>query len=327
MNPVQFCRKTAGVARNLAHLDLGPPEAVVILTGMPRSGTTWLGGVLQQASGWRSIFEPLFPRYVSASQGFGYFPYRDAASTDAGLRQYMSRVLRGKLRGRWVDRDNARLVFRGRIIKEVRWNFLLGWVHHNWPRVPVLLVVRRPLPVLRSWQTLGWLRNAQLARQSFALPHLLQDKRFKATWPRLAGRLLDAGRDNDPLLSFALQWHLSLALPLSQLPEKAYRLAGYDALTKDPAGLKPLLEFARLPEPAQPLETLAVRRSSTDFGLRATASEKRAPEPGPAAREAFVRATELLEIADTAGAEAFLEEPLGGWQRFDAAAWSARWKD
>ncbi|MGF1449760.1 MAG: hypothetical protein ACFB20_10130 [Opitutales bacterium] len=326
MNPVQFCHKATGVARNLAHLDRGPPEAVVVLTGMPRSGTTWLGGVLQQASGWRSLFEPLFPRYVRASVPFGYFPYRDAASTDAELRRFLSRVLRGKLRGRWVDRDNARFVFRGRIVKEVRWNFLLGWVQAHWPSVPLILIVRRPMPVLRSWQTLGWLKDAQLARQAFALPHLLQDKRFKATWPRLAGRLLEAGQSNDPLLSFALQWHLSMALPLSQLPDQAYRIAGYEALTRDPAELGPLLDFARLPAPARPLAELAGRRSSTDFGTRAAQSAKRAPEPGPEAKAAFVRATECLDVGGAAQAEAFLEEPLSAWQAFDATAWTERWR-
>ncbi|MGF1482837.1 MAG: hypothetical protein ACFBZ8_00565 [Opitutales bacterium] len=328
MNPVELCHKSGRVLRNLAYVDFGAPEDAVVLTGVPRSGTTWLGGVLQQGSGWRSIFEPLFPRYVKQSARLGYYPYSEADSDDPLLEAFLARVLAGRIRGRWVDRDNRSCIFRGRLIKEVRWNFLLGRLNAKWPHVRILLIVRKPMPVLRSWQTLGWLSNPQLALQSFALPHLLQDRRFLRAWPRLAQALQDAGKDNDPVLSFALQWYLSLAIPMAQLPAKAYRIAAFDSLTADPETLGAIFEFAKLPTPEVPFQALAKRRSSTDFGTQATTSAQRAPEPGEAALTAFARAGNLLDIATDTGAEAarYREEPLRAWSAFDSKAWASRWR-
>lgn len=259
-------RRGLEVARSRCYLDLGGATDTLILAGVARSGTTWLGGILQNACRARSIFEPLFPRYVKASRPFGYYPYRAPGEADLDLAGYLQRITEGRIRCRWVDRDNRSLIYRRRIIKEIRWNFILPWYHENFPRVPIILMVRNPLAVYASWLKLDWIENTQNASQVFALPHLLSNRSFCQRYPHWYELMRKV--EKEPFLSFILQWYLSYAVPLEEMPKSSYFLVSYDELLADDDVLESVAGYAGAILDRDKLLKLSASPSSTDFGNR-----------------------------------------------------------
>jgi hypothetical protein len=131
-------------------------KRTIILCGTGRSGTTWLARVLERILHYRIIFEPFHPQRV---QEFGVFKRNQYARPDDDnvvLRSVVAKALSGRIRNHWVDQLNRSFVSRGRIVKEIRANFLLKWVRENFPEVPILYILRHPCAVVHSWQKMEW---------------------------------------------------------------------------------------------------------------------------------------------------------------------------
>ena len=66
------------------------------------------------------------------------------------------RILSGGIRNIWVDGANRKVIARKRLVKEIRVNLMLRWIHNNFPDIPVVFLMRNPCAVANSWLTLGW---------------------------------------------------------------------------------------------------------------------------------------------------------------------------
>jgi len=128
----------------------------ILVAGAARSGTTWLGELIAAQISCRVMFEPFHALYVKEYHGFNYSQYMRPGQPNQALADFAGRVLRGEIRNRWVDGQNETLLPEYRLIKEVRANLFLRWLHDHFPQTPILFIVRHPCAVVLSRLELGF---------------------------------------------------------------------------------------------------------------------------------------------------------------------------
>ena len=72
------------------------------------------------------------------------------------FRAFAQKVFTGEIRNRWVDHYNERIFSKYRLIKAIRANLALKWLHENFPMVPIVFVIRHPCAVVLSRMKLNW---------------------------------------------------------------------------------------------------------------------------------------------------------------------------
>jgi len=291
-------------------LDLGGAEDCLLVAGMGRSGTTWLGSLLQHATGYRSLFEPFFPEVVREAAPAGYFPFLPRDAPDKGLELFASRVLSGRIRNRWVDRERNPWISRGRIIKDIRLNFLLGWMKERFPKLPVIIIVRHPVDLYASWRRLRWFNlNPQ---SHFALPHLLYDIPFRTAFPDVMNYWCAHFLGNNDFLKFLYEWYLSQAIPLKMFDQSEYLLVSYEEVRADPGNwVNRILDYAGHSGPRRNPDPIAGRASSTDFAGGRYVNEAVDPRTLGRLRESgnFEKGDRMLKDLCNHGLEEFLANP------------------
>jgi hypothetical protein len=129
------------------------------VAGTGRSGTTWLAEVICYGRGCRLIFEPFDPGRVRLCRGFLSKQYLRPDDRRPEYLEPARRLVTGQVRSRWTDRFHESFLARRRVIKDIRANLLLGWLHANFPEMPVVLLIRHPCAVAASRLSLGWRDN------------------------------------------------------------------------------------------------------------------------------------------------------------------------
>ncbi|MHC4847047.1 MAG: sulfotransferase [Planctomycetota bacterium] len=138
-------------------LDLGGgPEDCVFLAGSGRSGTTWVGDILNYRNEYRMIFEPFWRNEVSLVSHFHARQYLPPDCTDPAFIEPARRILSGEVRDPWFDVLNTKWIARRRLIKDIRANLLLGWIRAQFPMTPIILLLRHPCAVAASTLKMGW---------------------------------------------------------------------------------------------------------------------------------------------------------------------------
>jgi sulfotransferase family protein len=129
-------------------VDLGGDiNRTVFLAGGARSGTTWLSELINYDNRYRYMFEPFAMWQLG---DFWYGSYFRPDDRDPRLVRQAEQVLSGRYRHPEVDLFSPRLVSDRRLIKEVRANLWLKWMHTQFPQVPAVFVMRHPIPTVRS---------------------------------------------------------------------------------------------------------------------------------------------------------------------------------
>ncbi|MCA1843698.1 MAG: sulfotransferase [Actinobacteria bacterium] len=151
----------------------------VLVAGLPRSGTTWVGEVLGRTAGARYLHEPdnhlLRPDAWWAKRGLGPYPELDPSDDGgdyerlwalafAGGPRRSARYLAARLLQRaGAPRVSGRLASRQRswdaagplVVKSVHCARALEWTAERF-RPSVVVVERHPFGVIASWRKLGW---------------------------------------------------------------------------------------------------------------------------------------------------------------------------
>ncbi len=207
------------------HVDLGRGDhrRSVFLAGSGRSGTTWLSSVINHRNAYRFVFEPFYPARVPMVGHFRRKQYLRPGDTREEYLVPATAVLTGGLRSLWSDRFNRRLVARRRLIKDIRANLLLGWMHENFPGMPIVLLLRHPCAVVSSRLALGW--NDFLA-QTMEQQALVEDFLL----PMEAD--IRAARSDFERHLFA--WCVENHVPLTQFAPGEIHLAFYEDLLAQP---------------------------------------------------------------------------------------------
>lgn len=148
--------------RRNSFYDTGGIESTVLLLGVARSGTTWLGVALANALGAREMFEPCLLR----ADGRFFAPRLSIAPTDETMFEPMPdrldpenwrrlrRILLGKVRYPWTDRWGQRGIYRGRVVKEVHLSMVAREIAAALPAMPVIIIKRRAPAVVESMLTM-----------------------------------------------------------------------------------------------------------------------------------------------------------------------------
>ncbi|MFN2166915.1 MAG: hypothetical protein ACK2U9_11730, partial [Anaerolineae bacterium] len=153
------------------------PLAAVVLTSSSRSGSTWLADMLSTAARLQQIFEPLHPRYdptISSLTGFDarrdhVCSYYLRASGDyPEWHRWWQAVLAGRQRSAWTDAVPTVWFANGYLVKVIRANLMLGYVHDRFqPRL--IYLVRHPCAVVQSRLALGWKADVRVLLEQEAL--------------------------------------------------------------------------------------------------------------------------------------------------------------
>ena len=206
---------------------------VVLVVGSGRSGTSWLGQMVQAAGSYISVFEPLHPGHVPGAVPL-WGRYLRPSNTYPPFERFFDRLVSGGGLTRWSDQENKgagsrfhpapwlrRLLRPPRVIKMIRANLMLGWLRQRY-QLPVIYVVRHPAATIASWLKLGW---------SGRLSH------FSGQTDLIADHL--AGRDvrwhtTDPVEALATRWAIENLVPISQMRCQGWTVATYEELLADP---------------------------------------------------------------------------------------------
>jgi hypothetical protein len=179
-----------------------------VVSGVPRSGTSWVAKALSFAPGLTYYREPDNHNWVDQARfrfRFTYLRDRDDAAADPEFADHLRRSLTGRvatpatmsedpgpllgrLPPRWARRLGGRFpaLYRtepGVLVKLVFSNLALGWIADEFPGARQVHVLRHPCGTFASWRRLGWEPSPEL---------LLRDERLVAELGPLADTLAEA---------------------------------------------------------------------------------------------------------------------------------------
>lgn len=209
-------------------ISLNPsPSASIVLAGVARGGTTWMANVLNCNRNHRLIFEPLHPEVVdfdtNSYDGSWYIP---ANSPAPAYRAFWHNVLTGRIRHPLVDQLNERWISRRRIVKCVRANLMLNWLHLTNPEVRILYLLRHPFVVAlsRMNRNMNWFDSFR--RRFFSQPKLVRTY--------LANRSSWFGRNLTPFANHVLIWCVENIVPITECRGQPVHFCFYEHILDDP---------------------------------------------------------------------------------------------
>jgi len=197
----------------------------VVVTGCPRSGTTWLGEIVSAVPGYRMLYEPLdmnrHPK--SRAMGLGWRPYIAPGTDWPEAEAFLRYVLTGQLldRSTTVHLSLAQVFMRRAwVIKSVRASAILKWMTEKFPiRTPILLI-RHPCAVVASQMRSG--------RQIVHLP-LQVNPVFAAAFPRFVEYLGSLKNQEE---ARAAWWCMHYYPPLSLPKPHPWVLVTYESMVR-----------------------------------------------------------------------------------------------
>jgi hypothetical protein len=145
---------------------------------------------------------------------------------------YCLRVFSGSIRNKWIDRQVSTLFPKYRVIKEIRANLFLKWLHDNFPSIPILFLVRHPCAVVLSRMQLKWATDGDIE------PFLSQEKLVEDYLYDKLDLIMNA---KTPEEKHAIIWCISNLVPLKQFNPGELNIVFYENLC-----LRPEVEIPRI---------------------------------------------------------------------------------
>ena len=197
----------------------------ILVAGTARSGTTWLGDLIASQIPSRILFEPFNPDLVPEYRNFCYFQYIRPGMENPEFRAFARKVFTGEIRNRWIDHQNERIFSEYRIIKEIRANLALSWLHSNFPEVPIIFLIRHPCAVVASRMELNWATDDDI-EPFLSQPDLVED--------HLANYMDIIKNAKTPEEKHAVIWCVSHLVPLKQFQPGEIKAVYYENLCAQP---------------------------------------------------------------------------------------------
>lgn len=202
------------------YLDLNKDfHHTILVAGEHRSGTTWLGEMLSKYFHYRFMFEPFHPDEFPEYEEFVY----RYIPPDLNNKQYyekFSKIFRGNIKSEWVDRDNRFFVSKGRVIKFIRINLMLGWIRENFPELPIVFIIRHPCAVVSSRLMVNW--------DPFEFDLILEQEDLIN---KFLGSYLDfLEKPKTKLEKLVCLWCIENMVPLKMMSDKKWHVVAYENL-------------------------------------------------------------------------------------------------
>lgn len=221
----------------------GRVEDTLLVAGVGRSGTTWLGESIAAATKSREIFEPFvirtdgdFALVPSHRKGdsLGYMAnyslfIPESAGKESPYHSRIENILEGRLRSWWTEKGMKPGIYSRRVVKDIRANLMLGWMTQCWSDLKIVYVVRNPFSTVRSMMersSSGWAFD-------WYPSYVLQQQELMQGCLAPFRHLLEGEHDYPTRLM--LRWCVENHVALTQLQGKAnVKIVSYDALVKNP---------------------------------------------------------------------------------------------
>ncbi|QJR81958.1 hypothetical protein CA267_014960 [Alteromonas pelagimontana] len=244
-------------------MDVGKDDDVIFMSGMGRSGTTWLGDIVNYDRKSRILFEPFHPTKVKEANKFEYIQYLNPEETDETLEKQARTILAGKVRNSWVDRDNHKFFYYKRIIKDIRCNLMLGWLKKLSKDLPIILPIRHPLQVVSSWSNLGWGKETEGNRSDFEI--IMSQQKLLSDFP-LIKKAAESIDSSDFVERTVFLWCVFYYVPLQQLKPAQFHIVYYENLIIEyESEVRKLFRYLEKPFNLTLIEKSLNRSSSTNF--------------------------------------------------------------
>lgn len=292
-------------------------RASTFLAGTARSGTTWVSELINHDNQYRYVFEPFDERKIPAVASLGGRRYVRPSDDSPELYDLADYVLSGRIRHPWTERFNHRIVTTRRLIKDVRANLFLAWMHRQFPELPIVLVVREPFATAVSYERQGWRGDVEaLLRQQPLMNDFLAPHR-----DAIAGAA-------DAFERALFIWCVETLVPLTQLRPGDVHLMFYEHLVRDTEGELRRL-FAFIGREFDPAVLRQARRPSltTRRNSRVAAGDPPTLTDAAGTRDARRRRERTREITRRFGLDTlYTEDGLPNAARAEALMRAARLK-
>lgn len=218
----------------------------VLVTGIGRSGTTWLGDVLNYDRRYRVLFEPLHPEHgIPLRERLPNGTYLPPDYSDPTLRDAVIAMLSGQVSTPWTDQYNTTHDTNRVLVKAIRLNLPLAWLRAQFPALPIIYIMRHPGAVVSSQIRMGWGYQRTL-RLMLTQPALIEAHLHP--FVELASRTLDEFEQR------VLLWCMVNYVVLRQLQPGQAQVVCYEDLVLEPeTRFKALFDYL-----GQPYEEAAV---------------------------------------------------------------------
>jgi hypothetical protein len=197
----------------------------IFVAGTARSGTTWLADIIASQVKCRILFEPFQSELVRDFRAYNYFQYMHPAQDDEYLYAFANRIMTGQIRNRWIDHENEQIFPKFRLIKEIRANLFLRWLHERFPTVPLLFIIRHPCAVVLSRLQLKWATDSDIA-SFLRQPNLISDF--------LSDKLEFIKQAKYEEEKHAIIWSISNLVPITQFKGNNLKIVYYENLITQP---------------------------------------------------------------------------------------------
>ncbi|MCS4191513.1 hypothetical protein GGP51_003009 [Salinibacter ruber] len=134
-------------------------ENTVIVSGVPRSGTTWLSEMIAEEPGYKLLSEPLFLRGAGerGEIGLEWRTHIEPNENDEDVEGWLRRALSGRIPGDYVltsrslpGRAIEFFLNQKNVVKFVRASRMLGWIDNTFDVRGIILLLRHPCAVVAS---------------------------------------------------------------------------------------------------------------------------------------------------------------------------------
>jgi hypothetical protein len=223
-----------------------------LLSGSGRGGTTWLANVINYDNSYRLMFEPFKNTRVPQCRFFGAQQYLRPSDSRPEYLAAANSIFSGRIRNRWIDSHNRKLRPQCRLVKDIHTNLLLGWIHANFPEMPIILLLRHPCAVAYSRCMNRWTANAKDI--FFNQPNLMEDylEPFRPAFDAL----------KDDFQRHIFFWCVETYVPLMQLRGEEILVTTYEDCAANPeCEFKRIFAFLNKPFHREALA--AARKPST----------------------------------------------------------------
>ena len=225
------------------YIDYNPSyQNTVFLAGVARSGTTWLSNIINYNNNYRYMFEPFYEKEINICKNFRPKQYIEVNSNEKNFLGPAKVVLSGQVRSAWSDRFNEKIFINKRLIKSIRANLFLKWLHLNFPNLPIVLILRHPCAVAASKNKLNWKRSLD---KYLKQENLMED--FLSPFSQEMERAEELYQSsNDSFENHIFSWCIENYVPLKQFKPDEIYIIFYENICKNPeAEVKKLFTYLK----------------------------------------------------------------------------------
>lgn len=188
---------------------------IVLVAGAGRSGTTWLAELINCHHDYNYRFEPGHP-FGTATMPNEWLSYIRPGSDGGVFAASIGRIFSGDLQSNaWEEQYNHEFSDKGKdnvLIKAIRYNLMIPYIATTFPHVKIVYIIRHPLAVVLSRQSINWERDDSLAT-ALTQVKLMEDYLQPLLYPRGIQELTHP-KSLSYIRNEFLLWCLSNAVPM-----------------------------------------------------------------------------------------------------------------